>query len=80
MKPGGWLIKIKVHNILRSQEGARPGLPQLPRRPQLLEEDQAPSEEAAAADGGDATAPEGPPGDPPAEELMLLNCGVGEDS
>ncbi|XP_006045964.4 proline rich transmembrane protein 1B isoform X3 [Bubalus bubalis] len=49
------------------EDPARPGLPQLPRRPQLLEEDQAPSEEAAAADGGDATAPEGPPGDPPAE-------------
>ncbi|XP_070310928.1 proline rich transmembrane protein 1B [Odocoileus virginianus] len=49
------------------EDPARPGLPQLPRRPQLLEEDQAPREEAAAADGGDAAAPEGPPGDPPAE-------------
>lgn len=44
-----------------------PGLPQLPRRPQLLEEDRVPSEEVAAADGGDAAAPEGPPGEPPAE-------------
>ena len=55
-----------VHPVV-PEDPARPGLPQLPRRPQLLEEDQAPSEEAAAADGGDATAPEGPPGDPPAE-------------
>ncbi|XP_010855245.1 PREDICTED: proline-rich transmembrane protein 1-like [Bison bison bison] len=49
------------------EDPARPRLPQLPRRPQLLEEDQMSSEEAAAADGGDAEAPEGPPGDPPAE-------------
>ncbi|XP_029059032.1 proline rich transmembrane protein 1B isoform X1 [Monodon monoceros] len=45
---------------------ARPELPQLPRRPQLLEEDGGPNEEAAA-DGGSAPAPEGTPGDPPAE-------------
>eukprot|EP00069_Balaena_mysticetus_P006634 bmy_05363T0 len=45
---------------------ARPELPQLPRRPQLLEEDGGPSEEAAA-DGGSAPTPEGTPGDPPAE-------------
>ncbi|XP_059958148.1 proline rich transmembrane protein 1B isoform X2 [Mesoplodon densirostris] len=44
----------------------RPELPQLPRRPQLLEEDGGPSEEAAA-DGGSAPAPEDTPGDPPAE-------------
>lgn len=49
------------------EDPARPGLPQLPRRPQLLEEDRAPSEEVAAADGGDAAAPEGAPGEPPAE-------------
>lgn len=49
------------------EDPARPGLPQLPRRPQLLEEDQPPSEEAAAADGGDTAVPEGPPGDPAAE-------------
>ncbi|XP_068835602.1 proline rich transmembrane protein 1B [Capricornis sumatraensis] len=49
------------------EDPARPGLPQLPRRQQLLEEDRAPSEEVAAADGGDAAAPEGPPGEPPAE-------------
>ncbi|XP_033714806.1 proline rich transmembrane protein 1B [Lagenorhynchus albirostris] len=45
---------------------ARPELPQLPRRPQLLEEDGGPNEEAAA-DGGSAPAPEGTPGDPSAE-------------
>ncbi|XP_036712583.1 proline rich transmembrane protein 1B isoform X1 [Balaenoptera musculus] len=45
---------------------ARPELPQLPRRPQLLEEDGGPSEEAAA-DGGSAPALEGTPGDPLAE-------------
>ncbi|XP_054440802.1 proline rich transmembrane protein 1B [Pteronotus mesoamericanus] len=41
-------------------------LPELPRRPQLLDEDRAPSEEAAA-DGASAPAPEDPLGDTQAQ-------------
>ncbi|XP_032274904.1 proline rich transmembrane protein 1B [Phoca vitulina] len=42
-----------------SEDPRSPALPQLPRRPQLLDEDGGPSEEVAA-DGGRAPAPEDP--------------------
>ncbi|XP_061012150.1 proline rich transmembrane protein 1B [Dama dama] len=59
------------------EDPVRPGLPQLPRRPQLLEEDQPPSEEAAAADGGDAAAPEGPPAVAAGEALQMPKAAAG---
>lgn len=51
-----------------SEDPRSPALPQLPRRPQLLDEDGGPSEEVAA-DGGRAPAPEDPSADAQAEAV-----------